>query len=426
MNKKIINLFFIFCAALTIFSSDLTGDLVFNLDINKAVELGIKNNVAVVNNKLELNDRILEIATSFNEFVPTGSVGFSLGSGYSDKTQTFSSPSLGMSLNSSLSLTAKSIFNIVQSVNDYNRGKISLLDAKLQLVKNIKKSYYNQVLANEEINLKEIEVENAKFLYEVSRVQLANNVISEIDGLKKEYSYKSLLLGYDEANLNLKKNEEIFKQLIGINDYQKIILTSYLSDINAPDIEKISFDLDENLSVKTLYEDLKKAINNRAAYISQFVPTLNLGYSFSGSGDLQGGDFDTSHSLRFSLGLQLDNLSPFSRLQTNIIKEQNNIKRIENNIKNQKETKILELKNILITLKELQKKSNIQKLNVELAEKTYNMTLRLYNSGNSNYNDLQEAKKNDFDSKLKLLNVKYEYLSNMFDLEYVLNKELIK
>ncbi len=426
MNKKIINLFFIFCAALTIFSSDLTGDLVFNLDINKAVELGIKNNVAVVNNKLELNDRILEIATSFNEFVPTGSVGFSLGSGYSDKTQTFSSPSLGMSLNSSLSLTAKSIFNIVQSVNDYNRGKISLLDAKLQLVKNIKKSYYNQVLANEEINLKEIEVENAKFLYEVSRVQLVNNVISEIDGLKKEYSYKSLLLGYDEANLNLKKNEEIFKQLIGINDYQKIILTSYLSDINAPDIEKISFDLDENLSVKTLYEDLKKAINNRAAYISQFVPTLNLGYSFSGSGDLQGGDFDTSHSLRFSLGLQLDNLSPFSRLQTNIIKEQNNIKRIENNIKNQKETKILELKNILITLKELQKKSNIQKLNVELAEKTYNMTLRLYNSGNSNYNDLQEAKKNDFDSKLKLLNVKYEYLSNMFDLEYVLNKELIK
>ncbi len=426
MNKKIINLFFIFCAALTIFSSDLTGDLVFNLDINKAVELGIKNNVAVVNNKLELNDRILEIATSFNEFVPTGSVGFSLGSGYSDKTQTFSSPSLGMSLNSSLSLTAKSIFNIVQSVNDYNRGKISLLDAKLQLVKNIKKSYYNQVLANEEINLKEIEVENAKFLYEVSRVQLVNNVISEIDGLKKEYSYKSLLLGYDEANLNLKKNEEIFKQLIGINDYQKIILTSSLSDINAPDIEKISFDLDENLSVKTLYEDLKKAINNRAAYISQFAPTLNLGYSFSGSGDLQGGDFDTSHSLRFSLGLQLDNLSPFSRLQTNIIKEQNNIKRIENNIKNQKETKILELKNILITLKELQKKSNIQKLNVELAEKTYNMTLRLYNSGNSNYNDLQEAKKNDFDSKLKLLNVKYEYLSNMFDLEYVLNKELIK
>ena len=436
MNKIIFTVIYSTLVIFMVFSQDLSGDSSSDnkkslaLDINQAIDYGLKNNINLTNNKLELNNKLLSLATSFNQFLPDSSVGLSIGNSYSNQsgqTNTQSNQSLNFNINTSLTLSSKMIFNIIQSSNDYNKGLITLSQAKLKLITDIKKSYYNLILLEQQLILKELELEGAKNLYDTALVQFNGNMISEIDKLKKEYSYKSLALEYEQNSINYKNTKDSFKQVLGIDSKKDIELSTNIPDLDKVfDLKQSDYKISDSLTVKSLLEDLKTSINTRNSYISLFTPSLSLGYSLSGNNNLQNTNFDLSHSLRLSLSLQLDNILPFSTNQTNIIKEQNNIKKVLNNIQNEKEIESLELQKILNNLNELRKIISSHKTNIEIADKTYDMVNRLYQSGNSNYTDFQEAKKNKFDSKLKLLNTQYEYLSNIFDLEYIINKEIVR
>jgi len=109
-----------------------------------------------------------------------------------------------------------------------------------------------------------------------------------------------------------------------------------------------------------------------------------------------------------------------------MIKSQNEIKKISNNLYNEKKSKEIELENLKLNLDYLSNAVNAYKLNTEIAEKTYTMTEKLYEAGRNNYLELKEAEKNRFNAKLNLYNAEYDYISSVFDLEYLINKEILR
>jgi len=224
-----------------------------------------------------------------------------------------------------------------------------------------------------------------------------------------------------------KNSQNSFKQIIGIDIAQKIELSSDIPEFDG-DIDQIieNFEIDSNAAVRSLVYDLNGAEYSRNNSIANIAPTFNLGYAFSGSNDLQNADWKLSNSLKLSISMGLDGLLPFSPAQTNIINAQYNINKIKNNIMNQKQLVSLELSKTADNINELKNSIKSYEMNIEIADKTYEMTEKLYNSGRYGYLEFKQAEEDKFDARLKLLNTKYEFLSSLYDLEYLIGREIIR
>ncbi|MBP7552949.1 MAG: TolC family protein [Spirochaetes bacterium] len=402
------------------------------LDIDKAVKYGLINNLIQKNNAVELQTKLLNLATSWNYIVDAPSASISINKGLThtvsdNANNSASTEGIDIGINTGLSISASSIFKIIQIANDYNKGKLNYEQLKLKFNIEIKRSYYSLVVMEKQLELKELALANAKILFDAASLKFDNGVISEIDRLKSEYAYKTLIPELNKLKNSYKNSLNSFKQIIGIDIAQKIELSSDIPEFNADIADLVKdFEIDNNRQVQTLVYDLNSAEYSRNNYIANIAPTFNLGYAFSGSNDFKNAGWNVTNSLKLSVSMGLDGLLPFSSAQTNIINSQYNINKIKNNILNQKQLISLELNKTADTLNELKNSMKSYEMNIEIADKTYEMSEKLYSSGRYGYLEFKQAEENKFDARLKLLNSKYEFLSNVYDLEYLIGKEIIR
>jgi hypothetical protein len=156
--KKIIILLFIIINALNIFSNEIT------INIDEAVELALKNNLGVEIAKLKVNEKKWNMVTSWNKFIPDVSidlkmtrfneqteseklnpVGPILGDAYGVMPETINSNVWNVSavFDLSLEVNASIGFEIYQTINEWESGKLNLEKAKRILIKEVKKYLIN-------------------------------------------------------------------------------------------------------------------------------------------------------------------------------------------------------------------------------------------------------------------------------------------
>jgi|GEM_PF-929581 len=439
--KKYILIIFMILSVIILSAEDLTDDTknTIKLDIDSAIERALKYNLSLKNSELDLINKKFSLASSWNQFIPNASLSASIGHSDSftydntideNNTNNNSKNTLSAGFSTSLSLNAKMIFNIYQSVIDWKKGVISLKQVKANLTNSIKKYYYNLVILKEQISLIEKQIENTKERYDASLIKLNNGMISELEKLKNEYAYKSLLPDISKAINDYQTNLLSFKQLIGIKNDFPIELTSSIPEIPSIDYEKIiNMPMDNNLDIQLLTQQLKSDQNTRNTYIAGLTPSLNLSYSLSSSFNkdpfndawFDNNNWDSSGAFKLSVSIPLDPLFPFSETQTNIIKSRNNIIVSSNNIKDAVEKKKIELVTAIMKLKEIDNSIDSLVVNVDLAEKTYELQQKSYSLGSKNFLELKDAENSLFEAKLKLLNAKYDYFTNLLDIKYILN-----
>ena len=424
----------VLAVALTAVGYDATtdGDGKVALSIDRAIEFALLNNLVQKNNAADLQTKLLSVATTWNYIVDAPSASVSINKGLShsfsgDGGASASTEGINIGINAGLTVSAGSIFKIIQIANDYNKGKLSYEQLKLKFIIEIKRAYYNLIVLEKQLELKELALTNAKILFDAAEMKYDNGVISEIDRLKSEYAYKTLIPELNRLKNSYKNSQNSFKQIIGIDIAQKIELSSDIPEFDG-DIDQIieNFEIDNNAAVRSLVYDLNGAEYSRNNSIANIAPTFNLGYAFSGSNDLQNADWKLSNSLKLSISMGLDGLLPFSPAQTNIINAQYNINKIKNNIMNQKQLVSLELSKTADNINELKNSIKSYEMNIEIADKTYEMTEKLYNSGRYGYLEFKQAEEDKCDARLKLLNTKYEFLSSLYDLEYLIGREIIR
>lgn len=411
-------------------TTDDNGNI--SLSIYKAIEYALRNNLNQKNNVVDLKTKLLSAATSWNAIIDAPSVSISINKGLSHTftggvDNSASTEGIDVGINTGLNIGANSIFKIIQTVNDYNKGKLNYEQLELKFIIEVKRSYYDLVVMEKQLELKDLALANAKILFDAAALKYDNGVISEIDRLKSEYAYKTIIPELNKLRNSYKNSLNSFKHIIGLDNAQKVVLTSIIPEFDS-NIDQIieNFEIDNNGSVQSLVYDLNGAENSRNNYIANSAPTFNLGYVFSGSNDFQSSGWDFSNSLKLSISLGLDGILPFSSAQTNIISAQYNINKIKNNILNQKQVISLELNETSDNINELKNSIKTYQMSIEIADKTYEMVEKLYNSGRYGYLEFKQAEENKFDARLKLLNSKYELLSTVYDLEYLIGREIIR
>jgi outer membrane protein TolC len=440
MKKNILIAALIF-TALLLHSQDASGDEsgknIIKLDVETAVSKALINNLNLKNTDIDYKNKILSLATVWNQFIPSTTTQTSISqSQLITTTGTTSSNNLNVGIDSTFSvgLSGKSILNIYQSVLDYQSGKITYEQAKKKLDYDVRKSYFNLVLLNDELDLLQKQIDASKSTYEITLAKSEKGMISEIDKLKSEYSYKSLLPTYKTKYNDFISAMLSFKNVIGLSADNNIEFSDKIPEMTELGFEKITdFSINNNHDIKTLNQTLKTSENTRNLYIAALFPSLDFSYTLSSQFDkdftkngwynnLSIKDWSTTGSLVFSASIPIDSYFPFSSTQVGIIQSQNNVEKSKNTLQNTIETTKNSVTADVLKLKQIEESYNSLEINSDIAERTYDLVNRSYQAGTKNYLDLVDAKNNLFDSKVQLLEAKYNYLSTFLDLKYLLNK----
>ncbi len=444
--KKII----IFCLIISLYLSlnaeELNQDSnIIKLDIDDAISKAVEHNFSLKNNILDNESNLISAYSFWNKFLPNTSLSASIGNNYTYKTITNeitdevtnsedTTNSLSVGFNTSLTLGAKIVFDIRQTILDYNNGMVNYQITLNKLKINVKKFYYNLIILKDQLALENNKLDNAKRRYDATMIKYKIGVASEIDRLQSEYDYKSILFENKKADDSYNSNILELKQMLGLDTEKNIELISIIPEITSIDYNELKkLPIEDNLEIQLIRQQLVSEQNVRNQYIASLTPSISFSYSATSAfnkdpisdqwfNDLKN-DWDKSGTFRFSVSIPLDPLFPFSSVQDNIIKGQLSVKKIENNLEDQKEKNILSVTQSINNLEQAKEDISTLSTNIDLANNTFQQIEKLYNAGGKSYLDLKDAENNLFDAQIKLLNAKYNYLTNLLDLKYLLNIE---
>jgi outer membrane protein TolC len=331
-----------------------------------------------------------------------------------------------------LTLKAAMIYNARQYVLDYQSGKISLAKARTELSYTVKKTYYNLVLLQEQLALMDKQIQKAKSDYELTLSKYNKGMVSEIDKLKSQYAYMSLVPDYSSMQNQYTSLLMGFRQMLGLKDGTEIRLTDQIPEIMNIDYEKLAhLSVTNNPDILLLMQNLKSDENAVALRQASLIPSVSLSYSLSTSfaedftrADLFDGDnWIGAGSLNLSVSVPLDPFFPYSATQVQIETDRNNVEIRRNEIQDQIEQKQLSMVTDILKLKQIEGYIDTLKINAQIAEQTLHLVDLSYNAGLKSFLDLQDAENNLFDAQLKLLDARYQYVTTYLDLKYILNVE---
>ncbi|MBP7554321.1 MAG: TolC family protein [Spirochaetes bacterium] len=430
MLKKVFIFAYIFLLTANFFSQD--GNILY-LSLEDAISFSIKNNLDIKKEDINLKDKKISLYSSFNKFYPDLSLSSSINSGYDfAKGTTDNSIKAGFSL--SLSLSAKIIYDIRDLYLDYYMGKITYNKIRAMALKNLKLAYFNIVLINEEIDIKEKALKNAEDRYNKSLIQYKEGEISELDILNEEYSYKSILPDLISMKNNKENIVNLFKIILGLPLDKNIVLTDVIpTDIH---LELLNLDknlIDNNFDIQNLSFKIEKDKNSQYINIASLTPSLRLSYSVN-TGSIKdpfvelwnNGNWSGSTSLGFTISIPIKPALPFSSEQVSLIKSDSVIKKSILDLEIEKKNKQIELTTNLLKLKQINETLGALILNIDIAEKISILTENSYYEGTKSFLEVADSQKNAEEAKLKYNKSLYEYYKGIVEIEYLLNESIIK
>ena len=147
-------------------------------------------------------------------------------------------------------------------------------------------------------------------------------------------------------------------------------------------------------------------------------------FTASSTASLAGNDKtdDSSLTMNYSLGVRipLDGYLPWSTGALSVAAQKATLKDLQLQLENQKTTAEISIQNSAKSIMQAQSQLDLRKKNVELAQKTYDMTLNAYNHGSRDLLTLQNAADSLMSAKINLMQQKFTLISAVLDLENTL------
>jgi outer membrane protein TolC len=410
-----------------------------SLDVEKAVEISLQNNLNLKSEKIDLGIRARAKDTAWNAYLPGLSI--STASSYVSETERLANLipgssrwfiSAGFTANLDLIGTKKN--GIRNTLLEYEAGRISLEDVEKQLIRDVKKSYYYLILIEEGMKILYETIDTAQKRYEQALINYENGLVSELTVLNALVTLENIKPDLEDARVTYRTEELQFRQLLGIEEDVEMNLqgTINLSEVDLDMNSLIGRYTERNLSVQSLRKSIQLLDNQKKLAKSEgFAPVLSLSSALTTSlqdpirsNITSGADWRDGFTFRVGLSLPLDGLLPSSKSRVSVQAIEDSIDSAHvqlaetlQRVAVEVETSILNMEKSLKTMRSLEE-------NVTLAQKVYDLTEIEYNAGVTDLLQLEDANDKLLDAKLAVLEQKYNYLSYFFDLEYVLNTSL--
>jgi len=422
-----------------IFSAYSQQGTVLRLTPDTAVEMTIKNNLNIQSARLGLDIKKRKAEYVWNQFIPSASATGTLSrdnwaSTASQGPITITLPQ--WHLNGSFSASLDFSFALIEGIRsyrlDYEAGLVGLEKAKLQMEQAVRKMYNQLLLLESNLALLKESYNNAVRQASIAQANFNAGLAPRLTLLQAQVAAENIKPNVSDLENSLKSLKGNFAILLGLSydtpfEFEPIAFNIFdipveLSELisrasrEKPDIMELQ------ASIMTL-QSQKKALS-----LQQFTPFLRLGWTLTGllnpmldpfKDNLTNLDnWNKGGQFSVTLGLTLNNYFPFT-------KEGQQRKDMEANIQIQNtrlaqmvmETE-LEVFTKLASLEKTRTSADAQKNAVNLAEQSYKLTEEAYRSGLQDFQSVQSASLALEQAKLQLLQLNFNYLNDLIDLEY--------
>ena len=397
------------------------------ITVDDAVILAADNNISLKRKKINLDTLERRNNTAWNVAIPSASVSGSVtkpleGIATEMKPQLEYTYNIGAS--ASLRLTPALYSSIRDAMLKYESGKTSYEQAVRELELNVRKLFYNLLYTRESINLQKRNMETARIRYENNRDKYNRGQLSELDLLQSQYNYESQRPSIESAEIAYQNSIASFKQTLGIPQNEKIELSGSIYEALPKDSITISQNIEELPSIKNIKDSIAQQKNSiLATRFSAYGPSVSASYSWGLNGNNKTEELkqhQESHSISLGVNIPLDGFIPWSSGAQSVTNQKATLKDLELQLENERTTAELTVQNSIKNIVQKQSQMELLDRNVELAQKSYDMTLTAYNHGSKDLLTLQNSSDALLKAKLERELHIYNLMSAVLDLENTL------
>ncbi len=397
---------------------------VHNLSITDAVELALENNISIKQSKLSLDLLEKQNKYSWNSISPS----ISLGAGITDSLPIDGRDNtLSYSISGSASLRfSPSLFTTIKSAQlALENGEISLESAKRSVEMSVRQTFYSLLNTQETITASGKTLEAAKRTYESNLEKYNRGQLDQLSLLSGQYNYESKIPTIQNAKNSYQSALDSFKQVLGIDLADEVNLVGSLDDILDVELNEdiLNANIDEIPSVKSIMQSIKQTENALAASkYTAYGPTLSASYSYGGGGGIDPSmDYATrSNTIGVNVNIPLDGYLPWSNGALSIANQKKNLENYKLQLENAKTSAVINIRNSYNTIINAQSQLKIYQANLELMQRTYDMTNLAYANGSKDLNSLQNAEDNLENAARSVQQQKYTIINAVLNLENTL------
>ena len=430
------------------------------LSPDEAVERAVKSNLGLESARVTTNTKKRASDYSWNQFIPSVTVGGSLlldnekttvsGMAPVDFSRIFpfmpilpntvygvvpysaEAPQwhIAASVQVSLNISIAMFENMKRLKLDYQGGLIAYEKARLQLERDVRKAYNSMLLLQENIALLRESYEAAGRRVSLARANYNAGLAPELTLLQAQVAMENMKPTIDQVENGYRLSMANFAMFLGL---------SYDTPFELVPLEKetdfISLDVKDLISKaasgKPDINELRHSIlllnSARKAQFQSLLPTLSLSWSTMPTflrdpwkdnwGDKNNWR-DQGGRLTISLGIRLHSLIPFSQDFQNVKNLDDQITSANIGLARMIQGTEIEIYNTVLALNKIQTTAEAQQKTVELAERAYRLTEQAFRAGLQDLLQVQNAELELKQAKVSMLEHQFNYLNGLLDLEY--------
>jgi outer membrane protein TolC len=400
---------------------------------NDAVDMAIRNNLSLDSSRVSISTKKRTSDLWWNQFIPNITVagGLIMDNERSIDPRTFEpAPRWHVmgSVQASVTLSY-AVFEYVKQLRlDYQSGLISYEKSKLQLERDIRKSYNSMTLLQESINLLRESYEAAGRRVEMARANYRAGLVPELSLLQAQVAMENMKPTIDQVENGYRLSMAQFAMFLGLPYDTPFELVPV--DTNT---EFISLDVKELISKaasgKPDIQELKHTIlmlqSARKLQLHSFTPALTFSWeSRSILPDAWKGKwFDYNSWVRSGqftilVGMRLHSFIPWSTDFQGVKNLEDNIRMASIGLAQLVQGTEIEVYNTILSLERIRITTEAQKQTVDLAERAYGLSERAYRAGLQDLLQVQNAELELKQARVSVLEQQFNYLNGLIDLEY--------
>ena len=412
------------------------------LTVEQSVILAVENNLSLQSTAIDVRTKKRARDTAWNVFIPGISASTDLGqnrtllSDPETSTGAFTDPTwelnAGISLDLPLNLAAGT--GIKQTLIDYEAGRLDYEDAEKQLERDVRKQFYSLIASKANIELKKVNIRIAVKRYEQARENYSNGLISELEMLQTQVAAENKKPELNGLETRFKNGLMSFKMLLGIPLSDEIRLEGSLENLrffrlNAEEL--IGNYSAGRMDIQQINKQIESLENTRRVQ-KQYnqTPTLSL-YSRWGTlvydpfdnPSWESGSWADNFKIGLLLSLPLDGFIPRSSTDVALKDLKDSLEKLNLQKKQISEAAAMEISNLVMNLENSRLSLETYALNVDLAEKSFNLTSEAYYLGTRELLDVESAQEELMIASQNVLIEKINYITNLLDLQYAINAD---
>lgn len=316
----------------------------------------------------------------------------------------------------------------------FERAQRQFKRIELDIVFDVTQSFYDLYSATIQVEISKTEVSQQKDSYELAQKKYQAGLIPEVEALQMEVDYAQSQNDLLTTEGNLKRQEDIFKQLIGLD------LTANVTVDTRFDYK--AFEIDENFAIaqalknrseirelaidKRLAEIEVKEVNNRSHFRMDLVAFLDItgisdpNLSSTNLGNLIESSFDDIGRRPKNKGVTLNVTVPLWDWGVNrneVAQAQAILDESILVLEEEKKSVIRDVRAVISRVKEAQSQLEVLKRSEEIAQKSYDISLARFDNGDITSQELALDQERLTAAKTAYLDAYIKYQLSVADLK---------